>query len=111
MASESGFSLHVTIHINPSDLPRWFELFKPVYDAVCQESECRFFELYQSPGEPGTLHWVEDWTATTEWFMETQMTKEYYKEYLAETEVMFVKPREFKILKRVGAPYYMVKDH
>lgn len=61
MASESGFSLHVTIHIDPSDLPRWFELFKPVYDAVCQEPECRFFELYQSPEEPGTLHWVEDW--------------------------------------------------
>lgn len=39
------------------------------------------------------------------------MTKEYYKGYLAETEAMFVKPREFKILKRVGAPYYMVKDH
>jgi len=24
---------------------------------------------------------------------------------------MFVKPREFQIYNRLGAPYYMVKDH
>lgn len=28
-----------------------------------------------------------------------------------ETEAMFVKPREFQIYNRLGAPYYMVKDH
>jgi hypothetical protein len=33
------------------------------------------------------------------------MPKEYYKPYFAVTEPMFVKPREFKILKRVGPPY------
>lgn len=38
------------------------------------------------------------------------MTKEYYKEYLAVTEAMFIKPREFKILDRLGAPYYVVKQ-
>ena len=39
-----------------------------------------------------------------------QATKDYYKEYFAVTEPMFVKPREFKILNRLGAPYYMAKD-
>jgi hypothetical protein len=38
------------------------------------------------------------------------MTKEYYNEYLAETKAMYVKPGEFKIFNRLGAPYYMVKD-
>lgn len=38
------------------------------------------------------------------------MTKEYYKEYLAGTEGMNTKPREFQIFNRLGAPYYMVKD-
>jgi hypothetical protein len=38
------------------------------------------------------------------------MTKEYYKEYFAATDPMFLKPREFKILNRVGAPYFMAKD-
>lgn len=33
------------------------------------------------------------------------MSKDYYKPYLAATEAMFIKPREFKIMKRVGAPY------
>lgn len=39
-----------------------------------------------------------------------QITKEYYKEYMAATEPMFVQPREVKILKRL-APFYMAKDH
>jgi quinol monooxygenase YgiN len=34
---------------------------KPVYEAVIAEPECRFFELYQSPEDPGTPSWVEDW--------------------------------------------------
>ena len=39
-----------------------------------------------------------------------QITKEYYKEYMAATEPMFVQPREVKILNRL-APFYMAKDH
>jgi quinol monooxygenase YgiN len=61
MASQSGFSLHVTIYIDPANVPKFFEHFKPVYEAVSAEPECRFFELYQSPEDPGTLSWVEDW--------------------------------------------------
>lgn len=37
------------------------------------------------------------------------MTKEYYKDYFAITEPLFVKPREFKMLRRVGAPYVVSK--
>ena len=33
--------------------------------------------------------------------LQVQLQKEYYKPYLAATEPMFIKPREFKILKRV----------
>ncbi|CAI7625717.1 unnamed protein product [Penicillium pancosmium] len=110
MASTPGLSLHVTVHIDPANVPRFFELFKPVYEAVIAEPECRFFEVYQSPTDPGTVRWVENWAASTEWFETQQMTKEYYNEYLAETKAMYVKPGEFKIFNRLGAPYYMVKD-
>ncbi|KAJ5625118.1 hypothetical protein N7510_001427 [Penicillium lagena] len=110
MGSEPGFSLHLTIYIDPQNVNKFFEHFKPVYDAVVAEPECRFFEVYQSPEDPGTLHWVEDWVASTEWFMSTQMAKDYYKDYLAATEPMFVKPREFKIYTRLGAPYYTAKQ-
>ncbi|KAJ5241444.1 uncharacterized protein N7469_003035 [Penicillium citrinum] len=110
-SSDPGTSFHVTVHIDPANVPRFFELFKRVYDAVIAEPECRFFEVYQSPNDPGTLHWVENWAASTEWFLSHQAKKDYYKEYLMETEAMFVKPREFQIYNRLGAPYYMVKDH
>lgn len=33
---------------------------------------------------------------------QTQIPKDYYKEYFAITEPMFIKPREFRILNVVG---------
>ncbi|PWY75204.1 hypothetical protein BO94DRAFT_524009 [Aspergillus sclerotioniger CBS 115572] len=103
-----GFSLHITIHINPSDLPKFWEAFRPVYEKVIGEPECTFFEVYQSPEEPGTLSWVENWSKSKEWLLENQITKDYYRDYLAVTTPMFVKPREVKLLSRV-ASYNMVK--
>lgn len=47
--------------------------------------------------------------ATKEWLFETQIQKEYYKEYFAVTEPMFIKPREFQILDRVGPPFAVYK--
>ncbi|KAJ5523851.1 hypothetical protein N7494_010501 [Penicillium frequentans] len=106
----SSFSLHIKIYIDPSNVGKFLEHFKPVYDAVVKEPECRFFELYQDPANPGTLTWVENWNATTQWFMENQMTKAYYEPYLAATEPMFVKPREFKIYNRLAPDYCISKD-
>ncbi|KAJ5786753.1 uncharacterized protein N7503_011965 [Penicillium pulvis] len=123
----SSFSLHVKIYIDPSNVEKFLEHFKPVYDAVVKEPECRFFELHQDPANPGTLTWVENWhvlsssfqgnhannisrNTTTQWFMENQMTKAYYEPYLAATEPMFVKPREFKIYNRLAPDYCMAKD-
>jgi quinol monooxygenase YgiN len=60
MASGPGFSLHVTIYIDPTNVSKFFEYMKPVYDAVIAEPECRF-EIYRLPENPGTLSWVEDW--------------------------------------------------
>ncbi|KAJ5912435.1 hypothetical protein N7504_001318 [Penicillium tannophilum] len=90
----SSFSLHIKIYIDPSNVEKFLEHFKPVYDAVIKEQECRFFEM----------------NTTTQWFMENQMTKAYYEPYLAATEPMFVKPREFKIYNRLAPDYCMAKD-
>ncbi|KAJ5088626.1 hypothetical protein N7456_012242 [Penicillium angulare] len=110
MASDPGISLHVTIYIDPSNVEKFFEYMKPAYDAVIAEPECRFFEIYQDPKEPGTLSWVENWDATPEWLVQTQLQRDYYKPYMAATEPMFVKPREYKLYKRLGKPFYTVKD-
>lgn len=61
MASSAGISLQVTVHITPEKVAKYLEAFKPVYQKVIAEPECKFFEVYQSEEEPGTLSWVEDW--------------------------------------------------
>ncbi len=35
---------------------------------------------------------------------------EHYKPYMEATEPLFVKPRQFTVMKRVGAPYVVQKD-
>ncbi|PYH43911.1 putative quinol monooxygenase [Aspergillus saccharolyticus JOP 1030-1] len=104
-----SLSLQVTIHLNPEDLPTFWTAFQPAYEAVIAEPECTFFELYQAPDSPGTVSWVENWSASKEWLIGVQMAKPYYRDYLAVTEPLFVKPREVKLLTRVGAPFTMVK--
>jgi quinol monooxygenase YgiN len=61
MSSNHGISLHVTIYIAPENVEAFFAAFKPVYDKVIAEPECVFFEMYQSPDEPGKISWVENW--------------------------------------------------
>ncbi|KAH7376576.1 hypothetical protein B0T11DRAFT_324460 [Plectosphaerella cucumerina] len=102
-------SLHVTIYIDPANKTAFFEAFKPVFDLVVAEPELIFFEVYQSPDEPGKLSWVENWNASREWLLETQLSKEYYAPYLAITEPMFIKPREVAIYDTVGPPYLVFK--
>ncbi|KAK8877445.1 hypothetical protein PGQ11_002391 [Apiospora arundinis] len=108
--SANGFSLHVTVHIAPENVPKFLEAFKVVFDLTTQAPECAYFEVYQSPEDPGTLSWVENWNASTEWFFKEQLTKEFYKGYLETTEPMFIKPREVKILHRLGRDLLVIKD-
>ncbi|KAI0434291.1 hypothetical protein F5Y09DRAFT_266792 [Xylaria sp. FL1042] len=110
MPVSTGWSLHVTVYIAPENVDRFLAAFKPVFNKVVAEPECLFFEMYQSPQEPGKLSWIENWSKSPEWFLENQVTKDYYKEYFAITEAMFTKPREFQFLERVGPEYFMVKD-
>ncbi|TID22843.1 putative C6 finger domain-containing protein [Venturia nashicola] len=105
-----SFSLHLTVYVAPENVDKLLKAMEPVFDHVSAEEGCTFFELYQDPASPGTLSWIENWSVSPEWFMANQVTKEYYKEYFAITEPLFIKPREFKILKRVGKPFLSVKD-
>ncbi|GKZ32096.1 hypothetical protein AbraIFM66950_001235 [Aspergillus brasiliensis] len=107
--TSEAISLHVTIHLKPEDVPTFWAAFKPTYEAVIAEPECTFFEVFQAPDAPGTISWVENWSATPEWLIGVQLAKPYYHDYLAVTEPLFVKPREAKLLKRVGEPFVMTK--
>ncbi|KAL4863012.1 hypothetical protein BDV12DRAFT_189970 [Aspergillus spectabilis] len=107
--SSPGISLHVSISIAEENVPKFVEAMGPIYEKVTAEPECTFFEIYQNPQNPGELSWVENWSASLEWLVEVQLKKEYYIPYLAITEPMFLKPREFKVLNRLGAPFTVVK--
>jgi hypothetical protein len=48
-------------------------------------------------------------TQPVEWLISIQLTKGYYKEYFAITEPMYLKPREFKVLHRIGEAFVTVK--
>ncbi|KAI0506410.1 hypothetical protein F5B22DRAFT_660329 [Xylaria bambusicola] len=106
MAFPHGMSLHVTVYVAPENVDSFFAAFKPVFDKVIAEPECLFFEVYQIPNTPGKISWVEDWSKSPYWFLKEQITKDYYKEYLAVTEPMFIKPREFQFYERLGDEYY-----
>ncbi|KAI1169681.1 hypothetical protein F4777DRAFT_596405 [Nemania sp. FL0916] len=110
MSFAYGMSLHVTVVIAPENVDRFFQAFKPVFDKVTAEPECLFFEVYQDPQSPGIISWVEDWSKSPDWFLKEQITKEYYKEYLAVTEPMFLKPREGQFWELLGPEYHYSKE-
>ncbi|KAK5175339.1 uncharacterized protein LTR77_000477 [Saxophila tyrrhenica] len=106
------FSMQVTVYFAPSDLPKFWEAFKPIFDVVVNEPKIVYFEVFEDPAEPGKVSWIENWDGSPKWFMTEFMPSrmEYYKPYLEATEPLFVKPREFSIKKRVGLPYVVQKE-
>lgn len=98
-----GMSLHVDVTVAPENADKFLQLLKPAFDLVTAEPECTFFEVFHDADNPGHFRWVEDWSKDKKWFMEQQMTKEYYKPYLEATEPLFIQPREFKIFDRLPA--------
>ncbi|KAL8795797.1 MAG: hypothetical protein Q9182_007486 [Xanthomendoza sp. 2 TL-2023] len=95
-------SLHVSIHISPTNLPTFLSHFKTCFQLAAAEPECTYFEVFIDPEDAGHLCWVENWGRGREWFMSEQITKPYYKPYLEATEPMFIKPREFAFYERLG---------
>ncbi|KAF1851579.1 uncharacterized protein K460DRAFT_37521 [Cucurbitaria berberidis CBS 394.84] len=94
-------SLHVTITVAPENASKFLELLKPCYDAVTAEPECVFFEVYQNPEVPGEFKFVENWHASKEWIKTVQLSRDYYKPYVASTEPLWIKPRGLEILERM----------
>lgn len=60
-SQKKQISIHVTVHIAPENVDKFFAAYQPVYDSVIAEPECTFFQVYQDPQNPGTLTWVENW--------------------------------------------------
>ncbi|KAK3057059.1 hypothetical protein LTR09_002097 [Extremus antarcticus] len=106
------FSLQLTVWFKPSDLPKFWSAFKPIFDVVAAEPELLYFEVFEDPAEPGKISWIENWDMPPQKFLTEFMPSrmEHYKPYMEATEPLFVKPRQFTVMKRVGAPYVVQKD-
>jgi quinol monooxygenase YgiN len=125
--SDRGFSLHVTITVDPSNIDAFLAAFRPCYEAVTAEPDCTYFEVFHSLDEPGVFRFVENWSKSPEWFREVicgspaiynllttyatqnQLTKEYYKPYLEATQPMWVKDRKLNFFERFSKEWTMVK--
>ncbi|KAK6364689.1 hypothetical protein LTS17_011987 [Exophiala oligosperma] len=100
-----GAVLSIKVYISPADEPRFWELFKPAYDAVVAEPECRFFVVSKPSPQPEEnvtcLSWVEGWTKPAQWLQDVQLRKPYYQPYLSESEKMYVKERVIELTSAV----------
>lgn len=63
------FSLQVTIYIQPENVAKFFQEFKPIFEKVWAEPECVYFEVFQDAADPGKISWIENWDKSPEWFM------------------------------------------
>ncbi|KAL4804407.1 hypothetical protein BDV18DRAFT_30877 [Aspergillus unguis] len=104
-----GVSLHITAQVSPEDVPKFLAAFVSVYDQVIAEPECTFFEVYQSPDDPGTISWVENWSESQEWLLENQVEKPYYNGYREITSSLLLRPMDIKIWDRFGPEFSMFK--
>lgn len=63
------FSFHCTVYFKAEDLPTFWKYFTPAYEAVVQESELLYMEVFEDPSEPGKVSWIENWEGTPDWFL------------------------------------------
>lgn len=72
----TGFSLHVTITVDPANIAAFLAAFRPVYEAVVAEPDCTYFEVFHSIDEPGVFRFVENWSKDPQWFKEVSELRE-----------------------------------
>lgn len=58
-----GISVQITVFVAEENVGALFDNLKPIFDSVTALPGCTFFEIYQSPEDPGEISWVENWYA------------------------------------------------
>uniref|UniRef100_A0A8H7TI00 ABM domain-containing protein n=1 Tax=Bionectria ochroleuca TaxID=29856 RepID=A0A8H7TI00_BIOOC len=104
-----GVSIQNTAYVAPENVTKYLEAAKWLFDQVIAEPDIVFFEVYQSPEDPGRISWIEDWLQPVEWLVKNQMSKPYYNESAATTGPMLIKPTEFSVVNRIGPEFLYIK--
>lgn len=61
-----GFSLIVTITVQPDKYDEWLKHSWTAFKHVTAEPDCLSFEIFSVPGEPNKVKWVESWSKSLE---------------------------------------------
>lgn len=61
-----GFSLIVTVTIQPDKYDEWLKHSWETFKHVTAEPDCLSFEIFSVPGEPNKVKWVESWSKSLE---------------------------------------------
>lgn len=71
-----GISFHLTFTVAPENANEFLKRFGPIVDLVAAEPECEYFEVFQSPEQPGRFRVVEHWSKDKDWFMKVGLDEE-----------------------------------
>lgn len=95
-------TLFVDFSIQPHMIDAWKEGHRPVWAACAREPNCLLFDVFEDPEDRGHFTLVEVWQATKQWFLEEQMTKDYYSDLWQKTEHTHRQPRVIRFAERLG---------
>jgi len=95
-------TLFVDFSIQPHMIDAWKEGHRPVWAACAREPNCLLFDVFEDPEDRGHFTPVEVWQATKQWFLEEQMTKDYYSDLWQKTEHTHRQPRVIRFAERLG---------
>ncbi|KAF2423199.1 hypothetical protein EJ08DRAFT_652891 [Tothia fuscella] len=94
----SPLTVHVTITIDPSNLPTFYSALKTLSEKLKQEPECLYLNVFEIAQSPGVVRLVEMWDADVEWMMNVQSKKEYYGPFFEVVEKIQVGERKVEVL-------------
>lgn len=56
------FSAHFTVYLQPTDVPKFFSAMQPAFDAISEEEDLLYYEMFEHASEPGRISWIENWS-------------------------------------------------
>lgn len=82
MDASDGISFHLTFTVAPGNADEFLRRSRSIFDLVAAEPECEYFEVFQSPEQPGRFRVVEHWSRDKDWFMKVSLDEELQNENL-----------------------------
>lgn len=61
---------NVKVFVAPENQDEFWAHFKPAFDKVIAEPQCRFFVVGRDQNDPTCLSWSEGWTEDIQWMQE-----------------------------------------